>query len=169
MIFVMTYGCLSLALAFFLALRIRRAPERLYTFIVDPPTMFLVALLSAIIGLRSKKGTTRTQEQFRKRRRIIDGALAIFTVAFWTSEALSYFNVLGHPFNHAKSGNDFMWNGYLPWHLVDTSTPTYHSVWMNLLALALLALQLGALVVGRHMGYQAAYYNNLDHWSRPKR
>lgn len=144
---------------------------RLHTFVVDPLTLFVIGLVSTLLSLWRPKGKKLGYAAFVRRKRVLDVLLGLFLAGFWTLEVLSYFNVLGHPFNPAKTGNDFMWNGYLDFFMgpiVDTSSPTYESWGMNLLASGLLLLQYAALRVGRRLGYMTAYFNDLDRWTRPK-
>lgn len=146
-------------------------PLRLHTFVVDPLTFLLIGLVSTMVSLWTPKGKKLEYASFARRKRVLDVLLGLFLVGFWTLEALSYFNVMGHPFNPAKTGNDFMWNGYLDFFMgpiVDTSSPTYESWSMNLLALGLLLLQWAALWFGRQLGYMTAYFNDLNRWTRPK-
>jgi hypothetical protein len=102
---------------------------------------------------------------------LLDLWLLLFVAAFWSAEALTYFDVMGHPFDAAKTGNDFMWNGYVDWligPIVDTTSPTHRSVPMTVLAAVLMLLQLPFLLLGRRLGLAIAYFNDLDNWSRPK-
>lgn len=148
----------------------RRRP--LYTFIVDPPTFLIVGLVGTIVGMINCKGRKLTYKEFLTRKKIIDILLFVFVIGFWTMEALSYFNVMAHPFYPDRTGNDFMWNGYidfLGWSVVDTAVPTFKSLGMNLLALLLLALQIPFLLLGRALGYNTAFFNDKFNWTKPKR
>jgi hypothetical protein len=142
-----------------------------HTFIVDPLTFLLLGIVSVVAVFWKRKGRPRlTWGRFRRRKRIVDLGLLIFLVAFWTAEILTYFNVISHPFDPTKTGNDFMWNGYVEWifgPVVDTTIPTFMSPGMNLLALVLLVSQLLLLRLGRLIGYTTAYFNDPDNWSRP--
>jgi hypothetical protein len=160
--FLLAYGCAS-------ALRNAAlgpsAPQRLHTFAVDPPTFFIVGLVAAFVGMLNLKGRALTKGEFLSRKRIIDVALVLFALGFWTLESLAYFNVTAHPFDPAKTGNDFMWNGYLEWFvgpLVDTTVPTFTSARWNLFALALWILQPLALLWGRSIGYGRAAAKVVD-------
>ena len=65
-----------------------------------------------------------------------------------------------------------MWNGYLDFFfgpLVDTSTPTYESPLMNVLAFGLLLAQYAALWLGMKLGYMTAFFNDLSRWTKPKK
>lgn len=144
----------------------------LHTFIVDPPTFLLVGLIATIVGMINPKGRKLTHQEFLARKNIIDILLVLFVIGFWTMEALSYFNVMAHPFDPAKTGNDFMWNGYidfLGWSIVDTATPTFKSAGMNLFALVLLLLQLPFLLLGRALGYNIAFFNDKRNCTKPKK
>ena len=144
---------------------------RLYTFVVDPLTMLVIGIVATLLALVKGKGTRLSWKQFQRRKLILDLFLLGFLAVFWTLEVLTYFDVMGHPFDPAKTGNDFMWNGYLDWligPIVDTTVPTYRSIPMNILAAALLMLQLPCLLLGRRLGFMTAYFNDLDNWSRPK-
>lgn len=130
---------------------------------------FLGTGVGSIIGPNDRK---LTYKEFLTRKKIIDALLIIFVLGFWTMEALSYFNVMPHPFYPDRTGNDFMWNGYidfLGWSVVNTAMPTYQSLGMNLLALLLLALQIPFLLLGRALGYNTAFFNDKFNWTKPKR
>ncbi len=142
-----------------------------YTFIVDPPTMFLVGMLGTMAGLFTRKGRTLTQAQFRARKAWIDRALTLFFAAFWVNELLAYFNVMKHPYDAAKTGNDFMWNGYvdlLGWHPFHWSQATYHYWWSFPLLAGMAVVQWYCLRAGRVIGYMNGYFGNLNNWSTPK-
>ncbi|HTM68598.1 MAG TPA: hypothetical protein VL426_04820 [Candidatus Binatia bacterium] len=150
----------------------RARSGRLHTFLVDPPTMLIVGLVSVLAGLATRKGRKLAWEQFKKRRRTIDVLQYAFLFGFWTFELLSYFDVMKHPFDPSRSGNDFMMNGYIEWltgPIYHGPFPTYHYWWSWPLLAAMLLLQFGALRLGRALGYMTAYFNDLDRWSRPKR
>jgi len=141
------------------------------SFIVDPPTMLGVGMVSSLVFLAKRKTKKLTYDRFRFRVLLLDLWLLLFLAAFWSAEALSYFDVMGHPFDAAKTGNDFMWNGYIDWligPIVDTSVPTYRSIPMNILAAVLMMVQLPCLLLGRRLGLMTVHFNDLDNWSRPK-
>jgi hypothetical protein len=151
---------------------VRAKSGRLHTFLVDPPTLFIVALVSVIVGLLTRKGRKLAWTQFQKRRKRLDVWLYIFLLGFWTFELLTYFDVLGHPWDSAQTGNQFMVNGYIEWltgPLYAGPFPTYHYWWSWPLLAAMLFLQFAALRLGRALGYMTAYFNDMDRWSRPKR
>lgn len=139
----------------------RNAPT--FTFIVDPPTMFIVGLLTAFIGLLTKKGRKLTVEQFRGRKKVVDRLLvAFFLVFFFLIEMPAYFDLgagdaLGF-LNFAHQDNNFMWNGYvelLGWKPFHFDQPTYQ-YWWSYPVLALMAgLQWFALRAGRALGYMS--------------
>jgi len=146
---------------------------RLYTFIVDPLTMFLVGFVTVLVTFRRGKGKPRLGwERYLRRKRILNVLFTVFLTVFWTLEILTYFNVLPYPFDPSRTGNDFMWNGYLDLfigRIVDTTVPTYKSVGMNILALFLLILQFAMLRIGRWFGHMTSYFNDLDNWTTPSR
>ncbi len=151
----------------------RPAEMRLYTFFVDPllPCLlfgFLIARLSLITG----KGKKLDYESFRKRKRVVSAVLwSLFLLWVVGAEVPAYFNLIPHPFDGTRTGNDFMWNGYVEWlfgRIVDTTVPTYKSLGMNLLAVALLAVQAGAVWFGSQLAYMTAFFDDLNRWSRPK-
>lgn len=151
-----------------------RPPEvRLYSFLVDPLVPFLlVGFLIARLSLITKKGARLGYAAFRKRKRLVDTGLWVFFLAWIVGmEAPAYFNLIGHPFDHARTGNDFMWNGYIEWivghPIVNATIPTYHSLGMNLLAIGLLFVQAGALWFGKQLAYMTAHFDDLDRWSKP--
>ena len=177
MIILMTAMLLAATMAWgYAKYRLETAPARarhgrLHTFLIDPPTMLIVGLASAILGLMTRKGRKLTMEQFKKRRRVVSGFLLLFLAGFWTMELLTYFDVMGHPWNPSKTGNDFMVNGYIEWLTGPISSgpfPIYHEWWSWPLLLGMLALQAAVLWFGSALGYQAAYFNEEDRWSRPK-
>lgn len=147
----------------------------LYTFFVDPlvPCLlfgFLIARLSLITRSGAKLGSAA----FKRRKLIVSIVLwCLFAAWVGGAEVPAYFNLIGHPFDHARTGNDFMWNGYVEWifgRIVDTTVPTYKSLGMNLLALALLFVQAGALRFGSQLAYMTAFFDDLTRWTRrPKR
>lgn len=146
--------------------------RRLHTFLIDPPTMLVVGLVSVLVGLLTRKGRKLAWAEFLRRRRGIDILQYVFLFGFWTFELLTYFDVLGHPFDPSRSGNDFMWNGYIEWltgPIFRGPFPTYHHWWSWPVLAGMLLLQYGALRLGRALGYMTAYFNDLDRWSRPKR
>lgn len=148
-----------------------RETGRLYTFVVDPLTMVIVAFAATLAFFFKRKGTKLSYEQFRSRKRLLDLFLLLFIAVFWSLEVMTYFNVMGHPFDHAKTGNDFMWNGYVEWlvgSVVNTTVPTYRSIPMTALAAVLMMLQLPCLLLGRRLAFMTAFFNDLDNWSRPK-
>ena len=148
------------------------ARGRLRTFLVDPPTMFVVALVSVLLGLLTRKGRKLTWNEFKARRRRIDVWLTLFILGFWVFELLSYFNVMGHPFDPAKSGNEFMWNGYIEWltgPLYTGPFPSYEHWWSWPILAGMLLLQWLALRFGRAVGYMTAYFNDMDRWTKPRR
>ncbi len=129
--------------------------NRLHTFIVDPFTMLLVGAFMVLLAHLRPKGAQPDQDWYLRRRRAVDFLLVCFLAGFWTMELLTYFNYLGHPFLPGRTGNDFMWNGYLDFfmgRIVDTTVPTYESARMNLLALPLFLSQAGFLWLGRQLG-----------------
>ena len=145
---------------------------RLYTFLVDPLTLLVVVLVSTLLFLVKGKGKRLTRRQFQKRKLALDLWLFGFLGFFWTLQVLTYFNVMGHPFDPSKTGNDFMWNGYVDMvigSVVDTSIPTFRSVPMTMLAVVLMMLQLPCLLLGRRLGFMTAFFNDLDNWSRPRK
>ena len=145
---------------------------RLFTFAVDPLTMLFVGAIAVLAGMFKRRGGSMSGSEFRCRKRLVDAGLALFLAVFWTMEVLTYLNVWGHPFDPAKSGNDFMWNGYLEWligPIVDTTVPTFRSAWMNLLAAVLLLLQLPCLLLGRRLGHRLASPKIADDRSRSGR
>jgi hypothetical protein len=134
---------------------------RAHTFLVDPPTLLVVGFLASLVGMSNRKGRPLTVGEFHSRKRIVDRLLVLFVLGFWTMEALTYFNVMGHPFDPAKTGNDFMWNGYIEWFtgpMFDTTVPTYKDTGMNLLAIGLWLLQIPALLLGRAIGYRTSRF-----------
>lgn len=150
----------------------RARSGRLHTFLVDPPTMLVVGLVSVLVGLATRKGRKLAWAEFKKRRRNIDLLQYAFLLGFWTFELLSYFDVMKHPFDPTRSGNDFMVNGYIEWltgPIYHGPFPLYHYWWSWPLLAAMLLLQFGALRLGRALGYMTAYFNDMDRWSRPKR
>ncbi|HTK04200.1 MAG TPA: hypothetical protein VL500_01320 [Candidatus Eisenbacteria bacterium] len=150
----------------------RAKSGRLHTFLVDPPTMLIVGLVSVLVGLLTRKGRKLAWAQFLKRRARIDAWLTLFLFGFWTFELLSYFDVMKHPFDPTRSGNDFMVNGYIEWltgPIYHGPFPLYHYWWSWPLLAAMLLLQYGALRLGRALGYMTAYFNDMDRWSKPKR
>lgn len=152
--------------------RPRPGEVRLHTFVVDPPTMLIVGLLMPLLGLLTRKGRKLAREQFQSRKRRIDRGLWLFLIGFWTLELLTYFNVMGHPFDPTRSGNDFMINGYAEWiagRIYDGPFPIYTQWWSWPLLAAMLLLQFGALRLGRAIGYMQAYFNDMDNWAKPAR
>ena len=152
--------------------------NRFYTLILDPLMFLAAGFVTTIVGLWTRGGKKRSYEEFKSRKRVLDTVLILFLLAFWGFETLTYFDVtvlgyhLGHPFNPLKTGNDFMWNGYLDFFfgpLVDTSTPTYESPLMNVLAFGLLLAQYAALWLGMKLGYMTAFFNDLSRWTKPKK
>lgn len=150
-----------------------RAPERrLHTFLIDPPTMFVVGLVSVFVGLLTRRGRKLAKAEFLRRRRRIGIFQHVFLSGFWTFELLTYFDVLGHPFDPAKTGDDFMWNGYIEWltgPIFRGPFPTYHYWWSWPVLAGMLLLQYGALRFGRALGSMTAYFNDFDRWTKPKR
>lgn len=136
----------------------RDAPS-LKTFIVDPPTMFVVGALAVVLGMRTRKGRVLALQEFRTRRKWIDRLLLLFFAGFWCMELSSYFDLMAHPYDVTKTGNDFMWNGYvdlfgwIPFHF---DQPTYHYWWSLPLLLAMMYVQWMCLRAGRAIGYMQA-------------
>lgn len=150
----------------------RARSDRLFTFLVDPPTMFLVGLLSVLAGLATRKGRRLSSAEYRKRRRTIDVLQHVFLLAFWAFELSSYFDLMRHPFDPSRSGNDFMMNGYIEWltgPIYRGPFPTYHHWWSWPLLAAMLLLQWGALRFGRALGHRAARVDDADEGSGPTR
>lgn len=150
----------------------RMKAHRLHTFLIDPPTMLVVGMVSVLVGLLTRKGRKLAWKEFLRRRRGVDVLQHVFLFGFWTFELLTYFDVLGHPFDPTKTGNDFMWNGYIEWltgPIFRGPFPTYHYWWSWPVLAGMLLLQYGALRLGRALGYMTAYFNDLDRWSKPKR
>lgn len=136
----------------------KRQGRTAHTFIVDPPTMFLVGMLGAMAGLLTRKGRKLMHAQLRVRKTWIDRALTVFFVGFWCMELLSYFDVMKHPYDAAKTGNDFMWNGYvdlLGWQPFLWPQATYHYWWSFPLLAAMIAVQWCCLRAGRAVGYMS--------------
>ena len=132
-----------------------RGQTALHTFLVDPPTMLVVGTLITFVGLLLGRGAT-DPETVAKRRKRVDWALGIFFVGFWCAELLSYFDVMSNPYDPAKSGNDFMWNGYvdlLGWTPFHFAAPTYHYWWGWAILPAMAAVQWLFLRLGRRVGY----------------
>lgn len=151
---------------------VRTKRGRLFTFLVDPPTFLIVGLLVSMVGLVNRKGRKLTRNEFMRRKRAVDTILLVFAVGFWVMEGLTYFNVLPDPLDPAKTGNYFMWNGYIDLifgQIVHTAVPTFKSIGWNLVAIVLWALQPAALWLGRSLGYGSAFFNDMDNWSRPKK
>jgi hypothetical protein len=150
----------------------RPAPVRLYTFFVDPllPCL-LVGFAIARLSLITKKGTKLGYAAFKKRKRVVGIALwSLFGLWVLGAELPAYFNLIPHPFDHARTGNDFMWNGYVEWlfgRIVDTTVPTYKSFGMNVLALALLGVQAGCVWFGSQLAYMTAFFDDMDRWTKP--
>ena len=143
------------ALALVLLLGFAEEDRRPYSFIVDPFTMLLVGALTVLLLHVRPKGAQPDSDWFLRRRRAVDFLLVCFLSGFWTLELLTYFNYLGHPFLPGRTGNDFMWNGYLDFfvgRIVDTSVPTYLSPTLNALALPLFLSQALFLWLGRQLG-----------------
>lgn len=153
----------------------QRAKGPLFTFVVDPPTFFFIALVSVFVSLINWHGRQLTQKEFRRRKKVLDTLFVLFVAGFWTVEVLTYFDLLNihHGLYPDKSGNWFMWNGYLDMmgfgEMVDTTVPTYKSVGMNALALLLLGVQLLCLIWGRAMAYNVGFFLDWNNWSRPKK
>lgn len=153
----------------------QRAKSPLFTFVVDPPTFFFVALISTLVSLINFKGRQLTQQEFRTRKKVLDALFVIFVLGFWTMEVGTYFDLITmhHGLYPDKTGNWFMWNGYLDMvgigPLVDTTVPTYQSIGMNALAAFLLLVQLPFLFWGRAMGYNLGFFLDWNNWSRPKK
>jgi hypothetical protein len=153
----------------------QRAHGPLFTFVVDPLTFFLVGLFSVLVSGINRKGRQLTQQEFRGRKKVLDTLFIIFVLGFWAMEVGTYFDLINVHQGVApgKSGNWFMWNGYLDkvgiGQIVDTTVPTYKSVGMNALALLLLAIQLPCLIWGRAMGYNVGFFLDWNNWSRPKK
>lgn len=148
------------------------ARGRLRTFLIDPPTMLVVGLVSVLLGLLTRKGRKLTWNEFKSRRRRVDILQYAFLIGFWTFELLTYFDVMGHPFDPSKSGNDFMVNGYIEWltgPIYGGPFPIYHYWWSWPLLAGMLLLQFGALRLGRALGYMTAYFNDMDRWTKPRR
>jgi hypothetical protein len=177
---MIAFGILFLLLAAYGAMREfarveagRPAEVRLYTFFVDPllPCL-LVGFLIARLSLITKKGAKLGYESFRKRKRIVSIALwSLFLLWVVGAEVPAYFNLIPHPFDTTRTGNDFMWNGYVEWifgPIVDTTVPTYKSLGMNLLAVLLLLVQAGCVWFGSQLAYMTAFFDDLSKWSRPK-
>ncbi len=144
---------------------------RLYTFIVDPPTMLVAGLVAVLAGLMTRKGRKLAYAEFTRRRRLIDVLLLVFLLGFWTFELLTYFDVLRHPYDPSRTGNDFMWNGYVEWitgPVFHWTHPTYHYWWSWPLLAVMLVAQYACLRFGRALGYMTAYFNDMDRWSRRK-
>ena len=139
------------------------------SFVVDPITMLIVGLVSSLVFFSVKaKGSPR--ERFLRRVRVLYGLLWAFFLCFAAAETCTYFNLAPHPFDPSRTGNDFMWNGYLEWavgSIVDTRVPTYRSFGTNALAFALFLLQPLCLWLGARLGTMLAFWNDLGNWSRP--
>jgi hypothetical protein len=170
-LFLVAYGAMR---EFSRAASGRPAEARLYTFFVDPllPCL-LVGFLIARLSLITKKGAKLGYESFRKRKRVVSIMLwSLFLLWVVGAEVPAYFNLIPHPFDHARTGNDFMWNGYIEWlfggPVFDTTVPTYKSLGMNLLAVALLGVQAGCVWFGCQLAYMTAFFDDKDRWARPK-
>jgi hypothetical protein len=151
--------------------RSRAGDMTAHTFIVDPPTMFVVGLLGTMLGLATRKGRRLTQAQFRSRKTWIDRLLTVFFCGFWCMELLSYFDVMKHPYDRTSTGNEFMWNGYvdlLGWHPFHFAQPTYYYWWTWVLIPAMVVVQWYSLRAGRALGYLFGFTSNESNWSRPK-
>lgn len=137
----------------------QRPETPLLTFVVDPLTFFLVGLLTTLVFLINPKSRQLTEGEFLARVKWLDRALTVFVLGFWTMEIGTYFDLINmhQGLYPEKSGNWFMWNGYLDMmgvgEIVDTTVPTYKSAGMNALALLLLLAQLPFLFWGRALGY----------------
>jgi hypothetical protein len=145
-----------------------RASGRAWTFLVDPPTMFAVGFVSVLLGLLTRSGRKLARDELNSRRRRISALQHVFILCFWTFELLSYFDVMAHPFDPSRSGNDFMMNGYVEWltgPLYSGPFPTYHHWWSWPLLACMLLLQYGALRLGSAIGYMAARANDQDRGS----
>jgi hypothetical protein len=142
-----------------------RGGKSAYTFIVDPPTMFLVGMLCTMAGLFTRKGRKLTRDECRARMTGVDRALSAFFVVFWINEILAYFDVMKHPYDAAKTGNDFMWNGYvdlLGWHPFHWSQATYHYWWSYPLLVTMAVVQWYCLRLGRVIGSMSGRYGNAE-------
>ncbi|OGL74477.1 hypothetical protein A3C96_04025 [Candidatus Uhrbacteria bacterium RIFCSPHIGHO2_02_FULL_60_10] len=161
------FACLALgyALAVTTAPAPTRAPVRLHTFLVDPLTMLVVGLGATVAFLLVGREGLRAREKFLARKRLLNVLLTAFFMVFIAMEILTYFDVLPHPFDAAKTGNDFMWNGYVDWlfgPLFDTAVPTYRSFGMTALAFLLFLLQPVCLLLGRSLGFKLARSHDPD-------
>lgn len=153
----------------------QRAHGPLFTFVVDPLTFFLVGLFSVFVSLINFKGRQLTQHEFRRRKKVLDTLFIIFVVGFWAMEVGTYFDLVNihHGLYPDKSGNWFMWNGYIdklgisP--IVEATVPTYKVWYMNVFAVVLLLAQLPFLFWGRAMGYNLGFFFDWNNWSRPKK
>ncbi len=179
MMLIITLGLLYATVAYG-AMQYQARQGRLYTFLVDPPTMLLVGFVGALIGLRRGKRPPFRQEEFRKRAVRVNGLLSLFILGFWCLELSSYFNVRyasfldfsKHPFDPTRTGNDFMMNGYVEWltgPIYHGPFPLYDHWWSWPFLLVMLWLQLMCLRFGRALGYQTAFFNDPDNWSDAKR
>lgn len=137
----------------------------LHTFIVDPPTMLLVGFFGTALGLCTRKGRAMTAAEFRKRSRGITLGLTIFFVGFLCMEALSYFDLMAHPYDATKTGNDFMWNGYidaLGWAPFTFDRPTYLIWWTYPIVVAAVYVQWLCLKLGRALGYSVMGFDSKN-------
>ncbi len=138
-----------------------RATLPLCTFVVDPATFFAVGLIAALVAFAHCRGHLLSLEAVHRRTKVLNALLVLFVAGFWTMEVLTYFDLLDwhRGLYPDKSGNWFMWNGYLDLvgigEVVDTTVPTYEFPGMNALALAFLLAQLPFLLWGRALGRAA--------------
>ena len=172
--FVVAYFASNLQVQYALS-PVQRTQGLIFTFVVDPLTFLAVGFFSVLVSIMHLKGRALTQIEFRTRKKWLDRLFILFVAAFWTVEILTYFDLLNmhHGIYPDKTGNWFMWNGYLDMmglgELFDTSTPTYRSPLMNLLALLLLMVQLPCLIYARRMGYSVGWLLDWNNWCPPKR
>lgn len=139
--------------------------NRMHTLLVDPIILIVSGIIMTVIGLALRR--PKNGRAFRKRSKLLKISTIAFMLLFWTGVALYYFGVLPGPYG--TPGNDFAWNGYidlLGLRVMDTSVPTYHSWWKNLIALGLAFSQPFFLWVGYRLGYVIGGFQDLDLWTR---
>lgn len=138
---------------------------QLHTLLVDPIILIVSGILITVIGLALRR--PKDGYSFRKRSKLLQRSAIVFMFLFWIGVALYYFGAMDGPYG--TPGNDFAWNGYidlLGLKVMDTSAPTYHSWWKNLIALSLALTQPFFLWVGYRLGYVIGGFQDLDLWTR---
>ena len=121
-------------------------------------TLGLFSFCLPLVALLTRKGRRLSQNQFEKRKLLIDNLLALKLTGAWLMQFLAFLGVFHYPHYIAR------W----AWPLHEGASPAYLEWQAWALLMTVFVLQAVAMWLGRSQGYQNAFFLNPTNWSDPK-